>query len=225
MGRCLALIALAVVGGSSLPGRVLAQYSRITPMVEAIRKVEPSVVGIFLPNGKKVNGTGIIIDKRGLIVTNHHVVGNSQTVKVRLRDGSEVQGQVVLDRPNKDLAFVRIRVDKDLPAVPPMSEPDIILGETVIAIGHPLGYENTVSAGIVSSLNREISLPSGVKLTKLIQTNADINPGNSGGPLLNINGELIGINTAVRQDAGGIAFSIHCVTIIEVIRDVSKGAK
>jgi len=203
---------------------VSAQYSRITPMVEAIRKAEPCVVGIFLPGGKSVSGTGVIIDKRGLIVTNHHVVGKAPKVIVRLRDGTKLDGDVVLDRPNLDLAFVRVYVEKDLPATPRKMDGDILLGETVIAIGHPYGYTDTVSAGIVSSLNREIDLPTGGKLMKLIQTNAAINPGNSGGPLLNINGELIGINSAIRQDAQGIAFAIHCLTVHEVLEEARKKA-
>jgi len=194
-------------------------------MVEAIRKAEPCVVGIFLPAGKTVSGTGVIIDKRGLIVTNHHVVGKSKSVVVRLRDGTKIDGEVILDRPEFDLAFVKVRADKDLPAVPTKQDSDIILGETVIAIGHPYGYTDTVSAGIVSSLDREIDLPTGGKLKKLIQTNAAINPGNSGGPLLNINGELIGINSAIRQDAQGIAFAIHCLTVNEVSGLLTKKTK
>jgi serine protease Do len=217
------VLAISICGLAA--GTASAQYSRITPMVEAIRKAEPCVVGIFLPGGKTVSGTGMIIDKRGLIVTNHHVVGKAQNVIVRLRDGTKLDGAVVLDRPNYDLAFVRVRADKDLPATPTKQDSDILLGETVIAIGHPYGYTDTVSAGIVSSLNREIDLPTGGKLKKLIQTNAAINPGNSGGPLLNINGELIGINSAIRQDAQGIAFAIHCMTVNEVLEEARKNAK
>jgi serine protease Do len=198
---------------------VSAQYSRITPMVEAIRKAEPCVVGVHPDKERKVIGTGVIIHKSGLIVTNHHVVGTATTVIVKLHGGFEVEGQVVVDRPGLDLAFIRIRVNQELKATPPKKESDIILGETVIAIGHPLGYTDTVSAGIVSALNREIQLPTGAKLKKLIQTNADINPGNSGGPLLNINGELIGINSAIRSDAQGIAFAIHSLTVIEVMKE------
>jgi serine protease Do len=213
---------LALAAWALATATASAQYSRMTPMVEAIRKAEPTVVGIFLPNHEKVNGTGIIIDKRGLIVTNHHVVGKSAVVIVRLRDGTKHEGEVLLDRPDRDLAFVRIQVGKDLPAIPPKeakNADDILLGEQVIAIGNPYGYTDTVSSGIVSAFDREIELPTGGSLKKLIQTNAAINPGNSGGPLLNINGELIGINCAMRQDAQGIAFAIHCLTVLDVINE------
>lgn len=169
-----------------------------------------------------MRGTGFIIDKRGLIVTNHHVIGKAREVVVRLHDGTKLNGKVVLDRPAFDLAFVEVTTDKPLSAIPPKADGDIFRGETVIAIGHPLGYTDTISAGIVSALNREIEIPSGDKLKKLIQTNADINPGNSGGPLLNINGELIGINSAVRSDAQGIAFAIHCLTVIENLNDLKS---
>jgi serine protease Do len=202
---------------ASAPTAVQAQYSRITPLVEAIRKAEPCVVGIYQTRDGKVRGTGMIIDKTGLIVTNHHVVGDAKKVVVALHNGDKVDGEVLLNRAESDLAFISIKYDKELKACPPRKEADIILGETVIAIGHPLGYVDTVSSGIVSSLNRQIDLPSGYTLKQLLQTNADINPGNSGGPLLNINGELIGVNCAVRGDAQGIAFAIRATTVIEVM--------
>ena len=101
---------------------------------------------------------------------------------------------------------------------------DLMVGEQVIAIGHPYGYTNTVSTGIVSALNREVPMPTGEALTNLIQTTASINPGNSGGPLLNINGELIGINSAVRQDAQGIAFALNADMVQQVLsRHLSAG--
>jgi serine protease Do len=217
------VLALGVAPFLTLPAQ--AQYSRMTPMVECIRKAEPSVVGIFLPKGEKVNGTGAIIDKRGIIVTNHHVVGKSPNVVVRLRDGTMLPVEVMLNRPDRDLAFVRVKADKELIPMKVMENDDILLGETVIAIGHPYGYTDTVSAGIISSLSREIDLPTGGKLTKLLQTTAAINPGNSGGPLLNINGELIGVNVAVREGAQGIAFAIHCQTVCNVINETWKSSK
>jgi serine protease Do len=221
--RTVGLLAVSAFVAFAAPAD--AQDARFTPMVRAIQKAEPAVVGIFFVGKEKVNGTGIIIDKRGIIVTNSHVVEKAKQVVVHLRDGPKVNGDVILVRPDVDLAFVRINVPKDLPAVPPKEDNVLLRGETVIAIGHPYGYEDTVSAGIVSALGRQIEEPNGVKLTNLIQTNADINPGNSGGPLLNINGELIGINVAVREGANGIAFSIHGDTVIRVINETWKKTK
>ena len=222
MFRSLAVGFLAVSAFVAFAAPADAQDARFTPMVRAIQKAEPSVVGIFFVNAEKVNGTGIIIDKRGIIVTNSHVVDKAKEVVVRLHDGPKVKGEVILVRPDVDLAFVRINVPKDLPAVPPKENNKLLRGETVIAIGHPYGYEDTVSAGIVSALGRAIEEPNGAKLTNLIQTNADINPGNSGGPLLDINGDLIGINVAVREGANGIAFSIHGDTVLRVINETWK---
>jgi serine protease Do len=219
MSRNIGICVLGVSTWALAAATVHAQYSRVTPLVEAIRKAEPSVVGIYYEGVKTVRGTGFIIDKEGLIVTNHHVVGNATKVVVKLHDGTALPGDVVLNREDDDLAFVQVRSDKPLHATPPKKENDLLLGETVIAIGHPLGYTDTVSSGIVSSLNREIDLPSGVTLKRLLQTNATINPGNSGGPLLNINGELIGINCAVRADAQGIAFAIQSGTVIQVMKN------
>ena len=225
MFRPLTVGLLAVSAFVAFAAPADAQDARFTPMVKAIQKAEPAVVGIFFVGKDKVNGTGIIIDKRGIIVTNSHVVEKAKQVVVRLHDGPKVNGDVILVRPDVDLAFVRINVPKDLPAVPPKEDNKLLRGETVIAIGHPYGYEDTVSAGIVSALGRQIEEPNGVKLINLIQTNADINPGNSGGPLLNINGELIGINVAVREGANGIAFSIHGDTVIRVINETWKKTK
>ena len=184
VAACLLAVSALVGSGS----RAAAQYSRVTPLVEAIKKAEPSVVGIFLPKQETVNGSGIIIDKRGLVVTNHHVVGKNREVVVRLHDGTKVPGEVILDRPGQGSRLRPLQERPELAGDAPKSDSDLFLGESVIAIGHPLGYIDTVSAGIVSAKNREITLPTGGKLTKLIQTNADINPGNSGGPLINING-------------------------------------
>src|SRR5207237_7199463 len=135
-------------------------------------------------------------------------VGSGGRVWVGLHDGNDYPAQVVTADEHHDLAILHVQADHRLPALPLGPGSDLLVGETVIAVGHPFGYTNTVSTGIVSALGREITMPTGDTLVNLIQTNASINPGNSGGPLLNINGELIGINVALREGVQGIAFAI-----------------
>ncbi len=216
----LALVVL-VANVAAAQERIPATYARTNPIVEAVKKTKDCVVTIKVarPNAAKDTvGTGVIVDARGLIVTNRHVVGVSRNVRVRLNSGAEHPAEVVWSDPTYDLAVLRIRSGQRLPYLKIGTADDLMVGETVIAVGHPFGYTNTVSTGIVSALNREITMPSGDTLTGLIQTNASINPGNSGGPLLNINGELIGINVALRDGAQGIAFAINAGTVEQALR-------
>jgi serine protease Do len=188
--------------------------------VQAVAKTKDAIVTIKTvrsSGAKEVSGTGVIVDERGLIITNKHVVGAARNVYVFLNDGTEIVGDVLMAEAKYDLAVVRIKAGKTLHALGLAPISDLEVGEDVIAIGHPYGYVNTVSRGIVSALGREITLPSGHTLTGLIQTDASINPGNSGGPLLNINGELIGINVALREGAQGIAFAINTTTVKNVL--------
>lgn len=195
-------------------------HSRRNPIVLAIQKTKAGIVSVRVPrpNGAKdAIGAGVIIDERGYIVTNRHVVGATQHVRIRLWDGAELEGQVVWGEAAHDLAVIRISTQIKLQALELAPVADLMVGETVIAVGHPFGYSNTVSTGIISSLDREINMPSGDVLSGLIQTNASINPGNSGGPLLNINGEFIGLNVALRDGAQNIAFAINAGTVREVL--------
>jgi serine protease Do len=195
-------------------------YSRRSPIVEAVQKTRQSIVTIRVPRARSRDmvGTGVIVDERGFVVTNRHVVGGANSVSLRLADGSELTGEVVVDETAQDLAVLRLKTSKKLPALALAPTSDLMVGETVIAIGHPFGYTNTVSTGIISALGREIAMPTGDVLGGLIQTDASINPGNSGGPLLNINGELIGINVALREGAQGIAFAINAATVKQVLQ-------
>ena len=218
-GCCAAAAALVVVLGGA---EARAQYSRRTPIVEAVQKTRPSVVTIkVLKQGqwgaKEIVGTGVIIDERGYAVTNRHVVSRAQSLTVHLADGSSVDARVHTEDPRHDLAIIRLQSGRKYQALAFAPASDLMVGETVIAVGHPFGYTNTVSTGIVSALGREITMPEGEVLTNLIQTNASINPGNSGGPLLNINGELIGINVALREGAQGIAFALNADTVQAVL--------
>jgi serine protease Do len=193
---------------------------RKNAIVQAVAKTKEAIVTIKTvrsSGAKEVTGTGVVVDERGLIVTNKHVVGGARQVYIVLSDNTEITGDVLMAEPRFDLAVVRVKAGKTLSALRLAPTSDLMVGEDVIAIGHPYGYVNTVTRGIVSALGREITLPSGHTLTGLIQVDASINPGNSGGPLLNINGELIGINVALRDGAQGIAFAINTSMVESVL--------
>lgn len=163
------------------------------------RALGPAVVQIDVSGGL---GSGVIFDASGLILTAHHVVANDDTVTVKLADGRELPGRVVARAPEKDLAIVSVDKAENLIAAP-IAEPDSVeVGEPAIALGSPFGYQASVTAGIISGLDREVETEAG-KLTGLIQTDAPINPGNSGGPLADAEGKVIGINTAIASMSGG----------------------
>jgi Do/DeqQ family serine protease len=153
-------------------------------------------------------GSGVIIDgKRGFVLTNAHVVEKTGTVSVVLNDEREFTAQIVGTDPDSDLAVLRIDSPDRLPSLDMGTSDDLMIGETVIAIGNPFGFSNTVTTGVISAVDRSFRSKDRV-FRDFIQTDASINPGNSGGPLLNINGELIGINTAIYAGAQGIGFAI-----------------
>lgn len=164
-------------------------------------------------------GTGIVVDPRGYIITNHHVVDEVASLRVRLADGTSVPASVLAKDKEKDLAIIKITTSQPLSTLPLGTSSDLMTGETVIAIGNAFGYEHTVSVGIISHLHRDVTLNREVSYKALIQTDASINPGNSGGPLLNIDGELIGMNVAIRAGAQGISFALP---IDQVLQGVSE---
>jgi len=208
---------------------------RRTPIVEAVENVRDAVVnissrqiierrgpfgfgGIFdeifdwpIPRQRyeaRSVGSGFVVHRSGYIVTNAHVVANTVQRKVIFADGKSYDAEIVAMDETHDLAVLRIRPAEPLkPAVLGRSS-DLMIGETVIAIGNPFGYQHTVTSGVVSALGRELRFGESVVYKNLIQTDAAINPGNSGGPLLNILGEVVGINTAMRGDAQNIGFAI-----------------
>lgn len=153
-------------------------------------------------------GSGVIIDgNRGLVLTNAHVIEGASSIQVRLRDGRNFDGELVGSDPDFDLAILHLKNASDLPQATMGDSADIMIGETVIAIGNPYGFGHTVTTGVVSALGRTIDTKAGT-YTDFIQTDAAINPGNSGGPLMNLAGELVGINTAIYAKAEGIGFAI-----------------
>jgi serine protease Do len=194
-----------------------------TDIANVVEKVSPSVVSIVTTSQtvspyygaqeEDSAGTGIIISKDGYVLTNKHVIDGASTVQVVTSDGTTYDKVKVLGSdPLNDVAFLKIPDVSNLTAAELGDSSSIRVGQKVVAIGNSLGqYQNTVTSGIISGTGRPISAQSGdnvENLTDLVQTDAAINPGNSGGPLLNLAGQVIGINTAIIQDAQGIGFSI-----------------
>ena len=165
-------------------------------------------------------GSGVIIDgQKGLILTNQHVVVRASHIKVGLADDREFEAELVGSDPDSDLAVLRIKAGGALPALPMADSSDLMIGETVIAIGNPFGLTHTVTTGVISATNRTVRAGN-MTYRDFIQTDASINPGNSGGPLLNINGQLIGINTAIFGGAEGIGFAIPISKAKRIVRDL-----
>ena len=197
---------------------------RETPLVRAVQTSRKSVVNIhtekkaaedkearfFSPKSRKVTGmgTGVVIDERGYIVTNYHVIQDVDVITVTLDGGASYDGRPVSYDRKHDLAIIRITATEPLSVMPMGTSSDLMLAETVYAVGNAFGYEHTVTAGIVSALHRDVEVDETQSYENLIQTDASINPGNSGGPLLNVHGEVIGINVAIRSGAQRIGFAI-----------------
>ena len=228
--RCLLLLCAA------LPTATAAESARRTAVVRAVERVAPATVNIttaysvhrrvnpffrggplfeeffsrFLdPRPREVQslGTGVVIDDEGHVLTNEHVLAGATEIEVTLSDGRRFEATLVGADPGTDLAVVRIQSDEPVPIAPLGRSDDLMIGETVIAIGNPFGLNHTVTTGVLSAISRSIRQDD-QEYHGFLQTDASINPGNSGGPLLNIDGEVIGINTAIFREAEGIGFSI-----------------
>lgn len=231
--RCSSTVfaAVALLLSSALAGKADAEEGRRTAIVSAIESTRDSVVNIhgqkFVPNPddesagelKRVNGmgTGVVVDPRGYVVTNYHVVEGVRRIEVTLASGKTTSATLVSHDPRTDLAVIKVEHDKPLPVITIGTSSDLMIGETVLALGNAYGYEHTVTRGIVSALHRDVEVSRTQRYDNLIQTDASINPGNSGGPLLNINGEMIGVNVAVRAGAQGIGFAIPVDKVLEVV--------
>lgn len=211
-------------------GQAWGQYLRKNAIVEAVNKTRDAVVTlkVFRESGhgkREIAGTGVLIDERGYAVTNYHVIDGAARIQATLADKTRVTATVHATSAKNDLAILRLPVKGKAKALPVASAADLMVGETILAVGNPYGFDNTVSTGIVSALGREITSPTGEAMTGLIQHSASINPGNSGGPLLNINGELIGINVALRDGAQSISFAINAETVKEVLTSQLSASK
>ena len=165
-------------------------------------------------------GSGVIIDSaHKYILTNHHVIVRASKIAITLANQQEFEARVVGTDPESDLAVLKIETNAELPAITMGRSDDLMIGETVIAIGNPFGLSHTVTTGVISALNRSVRTEGGV-FHNFVQIDASINPGNSGGPLLNINGELIGINTAIYSGAEGIGFAIPIDRAKRIVSDL-----
>jgi serine protease Do len=231
-----AALVVALAMGILSPVLVAASPNpRRTPIVDVVERVKGAVVNIHserlvrgassdeifahAPSQNRVNGmgTGIIIDPRGYIVTNQHVVDDVSVIRAHLCDGSSYNARILMRDPETDLALLKIDPVRPLATMPLGTSSDLMVGETVIAIGNAYGYEHSVTVGVVSAIKRDVTLNKELSYKSLIQTDASINPGNSGGPLLNVNGELIGVNVAIRAGAQGIGFAIPVDNMIRTV--------
>jgi serine protease Do len=205
---------------------VKASDARRSPVVRAVAEAKPSIVNIHgrktvrgeSQDPKQVNGmgTGIIIDPRGYIITNYHVVEGVSQIQVSLHDERDVVAKLIAHDSKTDLAVIKVDLAEELRPIKLGTSCDLMVGEDVIAIGNAYGYPHTTTTGHISALARTVPVSDDQKYYNLIQTDAPINPGNSGGPLINIDGETIGINVAVRVNAQGIAFAIPIDEVLEI---------
>ncbi len=208
--------------------------NRNTPEVIALKRVKDSVVNlrgkktinegaetVSFQQVKRVNGmgTGVIIDSRGYVLTNYHVIDGIQNLVVTAGEYSTTADLVSYD-PTTDLAIIKIRTSQFLPAIPFGISNDLMPAESVLAVGNAYGYTDTASRGIISALHRTVPVSDEQIYYDLIQTDASINPGNSGGPLINLDGQMIGVNVAVRVGAQGIGFAIPVNKAVEVASEL-----
>lgn len=201
---------------------LLDAYSRtVSDLVDA---VGPAVVRIDMWHGERRGGlgSGVIISPDGLILTNSHVVRGGRRAQATLLDGRALNARVLGDDPDTDLALLRVDEATTLPFAPLADSSTLKRGQIAVAIGNPLGFDATVTAGVVSALGRSLRASTGRMIEDVIQTDAALNPGNSGGPLVSTRGEVIGINTAIIQGAQGICFAVASNTATAVLGEIVR---
>lgn len=233
---CLATIVLLGISEQTVDSAAAKEISarRLTYVVRAVQAARPAVVNIQgqktvaatvqtaagsgsdAPRQVNGMGTGVVVDERGYILTNYHVVADVRRIQVTLHDHREYTAELVARDAQSDIALIKIPVTEPLPLIRIGTSTDLMEGEPVIALGNAFGYEHTVTRGIISALGRDVQVSDTQTYDDLIQTDASINPGNSGGPLMNVDGEMIGLNVAVRAGAQGIGFAIPVDQVMAV---------
>ncbi|MCX5879844.1 MAG: trypsin-like peptidase domain-containing protein [Deltaproteobacteria bacterium] len=249
----IALLLLVTTMGLHEASAASKESLRRSAVVVAVEKVSPAVVNISTMVTEKVNpffpfggedffkdvfpdmfsreyqrsslGSGVIIDgEKGYIITNHHVVARATEIKVITSNQKEYKGRSLGSDPRSDLAVIKIDAGVKLPEAKLGNSEDLLIGETVIAIGNPFGLTHTVTTGVVSAIDRSVRAEDRI-YRHFIQTDASINPGNSGGPLLNIDGDVIGINTAIYQKAQGIGFAIPITKARRIVKELLRAGE
>ncbi|RMW37657.1 MAG: PDZ domain-containing protein [Nitrosopumilus sp.] len=211
--------------GPSTVGETTPLYSKGLSLIEIFEKSEPGVVRVNVQRGEVSEtggvGSGFVFDKQGHIITNEHVIDDAQKVVITFLDGRSYNADIIGTDEFTDLAV--IKVNADLALLHPLTIGDssnLKVGEQIAAIGNPFGLSGSMTSGIVSQLGRLLPSGSGYSIPDVIQTDAAINPGNSGGPLLNMRGEIVGINTAIQSATGeftGVGFAIPSQTVAKIV--------
>jgi len=237
-----ALLALAVTAAaaagplSNRRNEIVLVVEKVSPAVvnisaEQTLRQRPSIFDDFFFGGdgrqrKRTSqslGSGAIIDAKGIIVTNDHVVSGASKITAMTKSGLELECEIVGSDADNDLAVLRVRKPSGaLPALKLGSSADLMIGETIVAIGNPFGLSNTVTAGVVSAKGRSVRGENNQTYTDFIQTDASINPGNSGGPLVNLDGEMVGVATAIIGGAQGIGFAIPADRARRIVDDLLR---
>ena len=247
VGRWGLMLAVLLAFTSGTSARADAARRR-NEIVEVVQKVSPAVVFIGTESEEESPfrgrrsmmeeffgapqqrqrqqglGSGVIVDPNGIIITNDHVIRGASAIHVVLADGRELEAEVIGSDANNDLAVLKVSSKQPLPAAKLGTTSDLMIGETVVAIGSPLGLSKTVTSGVVSATGRSLKAD-GKSYNDFIQTDAAINPGNSGGPLLNVDGDVIGINTAIFASAQGIGFAIPADKVRRIMDELTRFGK